>query len=128
MHTLTSRTYVNSDSTKVVDEGSPDAAYLLGDAGDEISAETAERLGLNVAVPQTNDYAAMKVPELKELVANRSIDVPSDAKKADLVDALEGADATAKAEEASSSSSSATASEATAATGGTADVANPAEA
>lgn len=47
MHTLTERTYVNADSTKVVPEGSTEAAWLLGVEGDEISDETAERLGLN---------------------------------------------------------------------------------
>ena len=47
MHTLTERTYVNADSTAVVPEGSAEAAWLLGVEGDEISDETAERLGLN---------------------------------------------------------------------------------
>jgi len=51
MYTLTERTYVNSDSTKVVDEGSTEAAWLLGIEGEEISDETAERLGL-VGAPE----------------------------------------------------------------------------
>lgn len=106
MHTLTERTYVNRDSTKVVPEGSPQAAFLLGLAGDEISDETAKRLGLGVTVATAPAYGKMKVAELAELAAERGVEVPADAKKADLVEALEGADATA-------------------ATGGTADVGAP---
>jgi hypothetical protein len=46
MHTLTEKTFVNADSTAVAAEGSVEAAWLLGLEGDEISDETAERLGL----------------------------------------------------------------------------------
>lgn len=96
MHTLTERTYVNRDSTKIVKEGSADAAYLLGIAGDEISDETAKRLGLGTSVPVAADYGKLKVDELKGVLAERGIEVPSDAKKADLVDALEESDRVAK--------------------------------
>lgn len=56
MHKLTERTYVNADSTAVVPEGSPDAAWLLGLEGDEVSDETAERLGL-IAAPKKGKKA-----------------------------------------------------------------------
>lgn len=108
MHTLSERTYVNRDSTKIVPEGSPDAAYLLGTAGDEISDETAKRLGLGTEVATTPAYGKMKVAELRDLATERGVDIASDATKAEITEALEGADATA-------------------ATGGTADVASPAE-
>ena len=98
MHTLTDRTYVNADSTKVVAEGSPDAAFLLGNAGDEISDETAKRLGLEVSVPTAPAYAKMKVDELRELASTRGVEVDADAKKADLVAALEADDAAAPAD------------------------------
>lgn len=108
MHVLAARTYVNRDSTKVVPEGSPEAAFLLGLAGDEISDETAARLGLGTSVPTVPAYGSMKVVELREVAAERGVEIASDAKKAEIVEALEGADATA-------------------ATGGTADVGAPTE-
>lgn len=100
MHTLAARTYVNADSTKVVAEGDADAAYLLGNEGDEISDEVATRLGLSSAasVPTEPAYAKMKVDDLRSLAKERGVDVPSEAKKADLVDALEAADAAKPAE------------------------------
>jgi hypothetical protein len=108
MHKLAARTYVNADSTKVVPEGHVDAAYLLGGEGDEVSDETAKRLGLIEAPAEGRSYGSMKVDELKALMVDRGLEIPDGAKKADLVDSLEGADATAE-------------------TGGTADVETPAE-
>lgn len=92
MVTLKARTYVNRDSSKVVPEGSVEAAWLLGNAGDEISEETAARLGLAGSVDEPAGYDAMKVPELRDLAAERGVDVPKDARKADLVAALEASD------------------------------------
>lgn len=97
MHTLAKRTYVNSDSTKVVDEGSADAAYLLGNEGDEISDETATRLGLGTAIPTKAAYGDMKVADLRSLAKERGVEIDSDAKKADVIDALEEADKAAPA-------------------------------
>lgn len=109
MFRLTERTYVNATSTKVVPEGSTEAAFLLGIEGDEISEETAARLGLGVDVPSEPAYAMLRVPELRELAASRGIELDSHAVKAEIIEALEGADATA-------------------ATGGTADVGDPTQA
>ena len=104
MFMLTGRTYVNRDSTKVVPEGSVDAAWLLGLAGDEISDETAKRLGLvAAAAPAATAYADLRVAELRDLAESRGIELDAHARKAEIIEALEGADATA-------------------ATGGTADV------
>src|SRR4051812_15307521 len=71
MHTLKSETYVNANSTKVVKKGSVESAFLLGLAGDEISDETAERLGLleadaPVDATPSSRYAGMKKAELVE--------------------------------------------------------------
>lgn len=89
MHKLTERTYVNADSTKVVPEGSSEAALLLGSAGDEISDETAARLGL-VVLPST--YSESTVAELRELAAERGLEIPSKSTKADIVDLLDESD------------------------------------
>lgn len=99
MHTLKERTYVNRDSTKVVPEGSTDAAYLLGIAGDEISDETAKRLGLGTAVATSAAYSDMKVPDLRSLALERGLEIEggvSKANKPELVDALEESDKVAK--------------------------------
>ena len=105
MHTLAEKTYVNADSTKVVPEGDPEAAYLLGLEGDEISIETAQRVGL---VKKTSSYDDQKVDELRALAEERGVGIDAKAKKADIVEALEAADATS-------------------ATGGTAQVEAPSE-
>ena len=46
---LTGRIYTNADGTKVVPEDSPEAAQLLGIAGDTIPEEKARALGLDKA-------------------------------------------------------------------------------
>lgn len=46
MFTLTERTYVNGDKSRVVPENSPEAAFLFGTPGMKISNEEARRLGL----------------------------------------------------------------------------------
>lgn len=103
MHKLTAKTYVNKDSTKVVAEGSADAAYLLGLEGDEISDETAKRLGLvnGDGESYSSAWAGMKVADLKDAAADRGIEISSDWKKADFVAAHEAKDA----EEAAAASS-----------------------
>lgn len=90
MYKLGTRTYVNADSTKVVDEGSADAAFLLGNEGDEISAETAERLGLGKSDVA---YASMKKAELVELADRRGVD--SSGTIAEIAERLDAADAEA---------------------------------
>ena len=47
MFTLTKRTYVTADRSRVVGENSPDAAFLLGGEGAVIDDDTANHLGLN---------------------------------------------------------------------------------
>jgi hypothetical protein len=63
MHRLTSDTYSNADGTKVVAETSPDVAFFVGLAGDEIPLERAERLGL------VNAKARSEPPEDKAIKA-----------------------------------------------------------
>lgn len=96
MHTLKAKTFVNADSTKVVPEGHVDAAYLLGLAGDEISDETATRLGLNHSGENetySSKWAAMKVADLKDAAEERGIESAGDWKRADYVAAHEAKDA-----------------------------------
>lgn len=45
-YTSDKRLYLNADRSKVVEEGSPDAAYLLAGEGGEVSDEEAKRYGL----------------------------------------------------------------------------------
>lgn len=94
MHTLKAKTWVNRDSTKVAKEGSTEAAFLLGLEGDEISDETAKRLGLVDSDEAKGKYDGMKVAELEAEIAGRDdVDEPASGKKADLIAALEAADA-----------------------------------
>jgi hypothetical protein len=44
---LTRRLYLNSDKSKVVEHGDPDAAFLIGTKGALISEEDAKRLGVS---------------------------------------------------------------------------------
>lgn len=118
MHTLATRTYVNRDSTKVVDEGSPDAAFLLGNEGDEISAETAERLGLTGAAEAGDDpYKGVLKADLVKMAEERGLD--SAGTVADLRSRLEEDDEKAKAAEVGAGG------DGSAPTGGTADVGAP---
>lgn len=49
MFTSTKRLYLNADKSKVVEEGSAEAAFLLVAAGAEIPLEEAEKYGLTKA-------------------------------------------------------------------------------
>lgn len=89
MFKLETRTYVNSDSSKVVEEGSSDAAFLLGNEGDEISVETAERLGLSGGSDVA--YSDMKKAEIVELADKRGVD--SSGTIAQIAERLDAADA-----------------------------------
>lgn len=46
MFTSTKRLYLNADKTKVVEEGDPEAAWVLVGEGGQIPLEDAERYGL----------------------------------------------------------------------------------
>lgn len=46
MHTLKERTFANADGTAVAEEGSVEARYFVGNAGDEIPLAEAQKLGL----------------------------------------------------------------------------------
>lgn len=108
-HTLGTRTYVNADSTKVVDEGSPDAAYLLGNEGDEISDETAARLGLGQG--ESASYASMKKAEIVSLADDRGVDSSGTiAEIAERLDADDAAKASGTADVGGPESTAATAS------------------
>lgn len=120
MHKLATETYVNQDSTKVVPKGSLESAWLLGMAGDEISDETAARLGLDAgadAAAGDSPEAVAKEYSRADLLAAaeaRGIAVPSKATKPEIVELLaadeaakEAAAEKAKADEEASSSGTA---------------------
>lgn len=128
MHKLTARTYVNADSTKVVPEGHADAAYLLGNEGDEISAETAERLGLVGGTSAEEDaiaYDKLKKAEIVKLAEDRGVD--SSGTIAEIAARLDEDDEKAKAAEvgAGGATGSTDVTAAPAPAGGTADVGSP---
>lgn len=49
------RYYVNADRSKVVEEGSPEAAYLLAAEGTDIPTEDAKRYGLGRYAPESDE-------------------------------------------------------------------------
>jgi hypothetical protein len=81
MHTLTAKTWVNANSTAVVPEGSPEAAWLLGLEGDEISDETAERLGLNAAPKKSKSKSKATADETADEagVTTAQVETPEEA-------------------------------------------------
>lgn len=83
-HVLTGRTYVNADRSKVVEEGAVDAAYLLGDKGDEVTDEVASSLGLG----GSNSIDDMTKAELMEYAEAHGIEVDAKASKSDIKDAI----------------------------------------
>lgn len=120
MYPLAGRTYVNRDSSKVVPEGSADAAFLLGNAGDEISLETATRLGLVGGSADQGDgdpYKGMKKAELVAEAEKRGLD--ADGKVDELLERLREDDEKAKDAEVGAGG------DGTETVGGTADVGAP---
>ena len=61
---LKSRTYLDAKREKAVAADSPDAAFLLGAEGDEVSAEDAERYGA-----ETSDEAPEIVDAVDEVAS-----------------------------------------------------------
>jgi hypothetical protein len=57
MFTLDRKLWLTADKERVVEDGHPDAAFLLGSAGTVIAEAEAERLGLKTA-PKTALKAA----------------------------------------------------------------------
>lgn len=58
--------WLTADRNRVVEDGDPDAAFLLAVRGDEIDAETAQRYGLGAkAVKGPPEDKALKAPATK---------------------------------------------------------------
>lgn len=70
---LSATTYANSDKTKVVAEESPEAAWFIGNAGDEIPMAQAVKLGMakpeKPAGPEPEAKAVDAPPENKAIAA-----------------------------------------------------------
>jgi hypothetical protein len=69
------------------------ASLFAVDEGSEPHKRLREVGAQRVDGPDAGGYAGMKVPELHAIVKERGLDVSADAKKAELVDALEADDA-----------------------------------
>lgn len=89
--------YLNADKTEVLEEGDPNAAYLLVGAGSELDDSEAAKYGLKSAPKQEDKQAApegdksldsMTKDELLAEADARGVDVPKSATKADIIDAL----------------------------------------
>jgi hypothetical protein len=65
----TKRLFVNADKSKIVEEGSADAAFLLVGEGQEISDEDAEKYGLLDVSRETEEKAIESAPENKAVKA-----------------------------------------------------------
>lgn len=52
------RYYVNADRSKVVEEGDPEATYLLAAEGDDISTDDAKRYELGRYAPEPDEIEA----------------------------------------------------------------------
>lgn len=55
--------YLNADKTAIVEEGSPDAAWLLVAEGGEIAQEEADKYGLKINTPKVEEAQAEPVAE-----------------------------------------------------------------
>lgn len=77
-HKLAGLTYVNADRTKVVPEGSSEAAYVLGGEGYEIPIEQAEALGLTT---ETKKAEPAEDKKLKAEAEDKSAKPKAKAKK-----------------------------------------------
>ena len=60
------RLYVNADRSKIVEEDSPEAAYLLVGAGGQVSDEDAKKYGLKASRSAENKKADDE-PESKQV-------------------------------------------------------------
>ena len=58
MHTLDRKLWLTPDKDRVVEDGDPEAAFLLGNEGTEVSDDEAERLGLIKAAKEPANKAA----------------------------------------------------------------------
>ena len=72
---LDRRLWLTADRDRVVEEGDPDAAFLLGTAGKEIPDAEAERLGLT-AKPQAKQSAPAEDKQAAE-PANKARKAPA---------------------------------------------------
>lgn len=73
--TLDKRLWLTSDRENVVDEGHPDAAFLLGGEGDEISDDEAARLGLKPSKKAANKADDKSANEPANKAANKAAKV-----------------------------------------------------
>lgn len=95
--------YLNADRTEVVEEGDPEAAFLLVGAGSEIDDADAARYGLGshaksaakaedkqVASPdEDKSLDSMTKDELLAVAGERGVDVKASATKAEIIDAID---------------------------------------
>lgn len=97
---LEEKLWLTADRERVVPDGDPEAAFLLGTPGKRVSADEAERLGLTGKKPpeahkadegadEGPDDANLEDLTVEQLQARlKKVDLPVSGKKQDLVDRL----------------------------------------
>ena len=83
---LTEKLWLTADQNRVVQDGDPDAAFLLGTPGKKIPKSEAARLGLLGDDEKVEYYEDMTVERLKELLNEREL--PVSGNKQELIDRL----------------------------------------
>ena len=89
--TLDRRLWLTADQSRVVEDGDPAAAFLLGSAGKRVTDEVAKRYGL-VYPKARDDLDGLTVVELQARADERGIETKG-LKKADLIAALRASEA-----------------------------------
>jgi hypothetical protein len=87
--------YLNEAKDKVVEEGDPEARFVLGGPGSTIEEDEVKRLGLTQAkhggeAPQEEeDLSSHTVAELKEIAEEKGVDLAGARLKDEIVAAIE---------------------------------------
>jgi hypothetical protein len=87
--------YLNEAKDKVVEEGDPEARFVLGGPGSTIEEDEVKRLGLTQAkhggeAPQEEeDLSSHTVAELKEIAEEKGVDLSGVRLKDEIVAAIE---------------------------------------
>ncbi len=85
-----------ADAAELKMDMAPEGGVYINETGQRVDANgqpiAAKSVPASHARSAGDDFAAMTVAELRELAETRRVDVPADAKKGDLIAALQSAD------------------------------------
>lgn len=82
MYTLERRLFLNADKTKVVEQGDPEARFVLGGEGSQIPNEDAVKYGLLPAKEAVKDTVPGEAKAVTEAPENKAVTMPKGKKKA----------------------------------------------